>query len=152
MMPLYRDETFYKEFMQHDIENRTTELRSFLAEVDGIESKRYKSYFDERDTASIAGVSTNSVTKYCKRKAETVEEAETMEENQQLESSNKKSESSNQNLCGVCYTNERNILTHPCSHLFICLACYTKTSTPTKNIKCTYCRAKITGYSIVYQP
>ena len=139
--------------MQHDIENRTIELRSFLAEVDGTKSKRYKTYFAERDAASIGATSNATVSTPCKRKAGA------MDQNRELESSNKKLkdkleklESSNQNLCGVCYTNERNILTHPCCHLFICLTCYSKTSTDTKNINCTYCRTKIAGYSIVYQP
>ena len=63
--------------MQHDIENRTTELRSFLAEVDSIENKRYKSYFDERDGAFISAISTTTVGKYRKCKAETVEEKST---------------------------------------------------------------------------
>ena len=60
-----------------------------------------------------------------------------------LEISNKKLQPSSQNLCGICYTNERNILTHPCCHLLICISCYKKDSENKKIIKCVYCREKI---------
>ena len=55
IIPLYRDEAFYTQFMLHDVEYHSTELRNFLAQVGGVNSEKYKSYFTERGIAAAAG-------------------------------------------------------------------------------------------------
>ena len=150
IIPLYRDEAFYTQFMLHDVEYHSTELRNFLAQVGGVNSEKYKSYFTERGivAADVAAAAAAG----CGAGTAAADKSEPDESLDPLEITNKKLQPSSQNLCGICYTNERNILTHPCCHLFICISCYKKDSTNKKIIKCTYCREKIAGYSIVYQP
>ena len=114
-----------------------------LPQVGTDNSEKYKSYFTERGIAAAAASAAGTAA---------ADKSEPDESLDPLEITNKKLQPSSQNLCGICYTNERNILTHPCCHLFICISCYKKDSTNKKIIKCTYCREKIAGYSIVYQP
>ena len=130
-----------------------------LAQVGRVNSEKYKSYFTERgivaaDVAAAggSGAGTAAAAAGCGAGTAAADKSEPDESLDPVEITNKKLQPSSQNLCGICYTNERNILTHPCCHLFICISCYKKDSTNKKIIKCTYCREKIIGYSIVYQP
>ena len=86
-----------------------------------------------------------------------------LKENQQLELNNKKLkdlieklQQSNDKLCCICYTDERNVVTLPCSHLIVCIKCYIRTSTSldtgTKNARCSYCRRKVGAYTVIFQP
>ena len=45
----------FTQFMLHDVDHQSTELRSFLAQVSGVNSEKYKSYFTERGIAAAAG-------------------------------------------------------------------------------------------------
>ena len=157
MFPLYKDETFYDEFMRYDVENHTTQLHTYLAATDGVNSERYKSYFTKRSVAAAAAGGGKAVSTRDKIKNDV------LKENQQLELNNKKLkdlieklQQSNDKLCCICYTDERNVVTLPCSHLIVCIKCYIRTSTSldtgTKNARCSYCRRKVGAYTVIIQP
>ena len=94
--------------MLHDVEYHSTELRTFLAQIGGVNSEKYKSYFTERgNVAAAAAAATAAAAAATAAAADgaSAGAAATPDESlEPLEISNKKLQPSSQNLCGICYT------------------------------------------------
>ena len=145
VLPLYGDRYFHQQFLNHDIQYNNAYLKTFLEET-GSENRELHEYFrlrEERNNPApvekeVDGASDKDNIVLLRRHVKTLEA--------QIAAVSR----SHDTMCGICDTNQKNVVTLPCGHVFSCGECFRKTVIDADNVKCSCCRKQVLAYTHAY--
>ena len=145
VLPLYGDANFHQQFLNHDIQYNNTNLKTFLEET-GTENNDLREYFrlrEERNNPApvekeVDGSSDKDNIVLLRRHIKTLEG--------QIVTASR----SHDSKCGICDTNQKNVVTLPCGHIYSCGECFRKTVKDANNVKCSCCRRQVLAYTHAY--